>query len=48
MTPLIIFLIWVFGPTLCVVLLACGLSLLGLKPPKTGKPSWFIDPEDEW
>lgn len=42
----LIFLIWVFGPTICIVLIACLLSLTPLKPPKTRRGGWFIDKED--
>lgn len=43
----LIFLIWVFAPTICVIALACGLAALGIKPPKRSNPSWFVD-KDEW
>lgn len=40
--------IWLFAPTLCVVLLACLLSALRIKPPKKqyGEASWFPDEKD--
>lgn len=38
-------LLWLFAPTLCVVVIACLLSVFGFKPPKTkpGQDSWFTN-----
>ena len=46
MNDFLIFLLWVFGPTICVIALACGLAALGIKPPRSRPGGWFIDKED--
>ena len=38
---LLIFFLWLFAPTFGVVLLACLLSLLRIKPPKPRRDGWF-------
>lgn len=35
------YLIWLFAPTLVVIVIACILSLTPLKPPKNRGTSWF-------
>jgi hypothetical protein len=40
---ILIIALWFFAPTLFVVLLACILSLLGIKPPKPRRDGWFGD-----
>lgn len=42
-TFLLAFLLWLFAPTMLVVLIAIVLSVLGFKPPKhhPGQDSWF-------
>lgn len=45
---LVVYLGIVFAPIVTVVIVACLLSLFGIKPPKKGGgPSWFPD-EKEW
>lgn len=38
---LLFFLVWLFAPTICVVVLACVLSILRIKPPKPRRDGWF-------
>jgi hypothetical protein len=40
-TFLLAFLLWLFAPTMLVVLIAIVLSVLGFKPPKPRNDGWF-------
>lgn len=40
---LILFALWLFAPTLCVVVLACVLSMFHVKPPPPRQDGWFGD-----
>lgn len=44
---LVSWLIWMFGPTLCVIAIAVVLSLLPIKVPevKPGPHSWWKEPD---